>query len=74
MRSVPYEGGLRLWGLVVSADGTRVVRGDVTGVAAQPDALGSRLADLLRQRGAVAILEEVFAATPDVKSGEGDDR
>ena len=59
---MPYEGGLRLWGLVASCDGTRVVRGDVTGVAAEPDELGTRLADLLRQQGAEAILQEVFDA------------
>ena len=59
---MPYEGGLRLWGLVASADGTRVVRGDVTGIGDQPDELGDRLADFLREQGAGDILKEVFAS------------
>ena len=59
---VPYDRGLRLWGLVASADGTQVVRGDVTGLAAEPDALGERLAELLGQRGAGGILKAVFDA------------
>ena len=59
---MPYEGGLRLWGLVASTDGSRVVRGDVTGTAAEPVELGIRLADLLREQGAGTILRVVFDA------------
>ena len=59
---MPYEGGLRLWGLVASTDGSRVVRGDVTGTAAEPAELGIRLADLLREQGAGTILRVVFDA------------
>jgi hydroxymethylbilane synthase len=55
---VPYEKKLRLWGLVASPDGRRVVRGDLTGSLTDPDALGRALADLLRDRGAVGILAE----------------
>jgi hydroxymethylbilane synthase len=56
---VPYDQKLRLWGLVASPDGRRVVRGDLTGSLADPQALGHALADLLRDRGAEAILAEL---------------
>jgi len=56
---VPYDEKLRLWGLVASPDGRRVVRGDLTGSLADPEALGHELADLLRERGAEAILAEM---------------
>jgi len=58
---VPYDAKLRLWGLVASPDGRRVVRGDLTGSLADPQALGQTLADLLRERGAEAILAELEA-------------
>ncbi len=66
-----YEGGLRLWGLVASVDGTRVVRGDVTGVADEPDELGNRLADLLREHGAGDILKEVFGSLAEAQTEGG---
>jgi len=56
---VPYDQKLRLWGLVASPDGRRVVRGDLTGNLADPQALGLALADLLLDRGAGAILAEL---------------
>ena len=56
---VPYDQKLRLWGLVASPDGRRVVRGDLTGSLSDPQALGQALADLLRDRGAGAILAEL---------------
>ena len=56
---VPYDEKLRLWGLVASPDGRRVVRGDLTGSLADPQALGHALAELLRERGAEAILAEL---------------
>jgi hydroxymethylbilane synthase len=56
---VPYDQKLRLWGLVTSPDGRRVVRGDLTGDLADPRALGRELADQLRDRGAGAILAEL---------------
>ena len=56
---VPYDEKLRLWGLVASPDGGRVVRGDLTGSLTDPQALGHALADLLRGRGAEAILAEL---------------
>ena len=58
---LPYDAKLRLWGLVASPDGRRVVRGDLTGSLADPQALGQTLADLLRERGAEAILAELEA-------------
>ncbi len=58
---IPYDAKLRLWGLVASPDGRRVVRGDLTGSLADPQALGQTLADLLRERGAEAILAELEA-------------
>ncbi len=53
---IPYDEKLRLWGLVASLDGRRVVRGDLTGDLTDPQALGEALADLLRERGAGPIL------------------
>ena len=58
---IPYDQKLRLWGLVASPDGRRVVRGDLTGSLADPQVLGQSLADLLRERGAEAILAELDA-------------
>ena len=60
---VPYDKKLRLWGLVASADGRRVVRADLTGDLDDPHALGHALADLLRERGAGAILAELDPQT-----------
>ena len=56
---IPYDERLRMWGLVASPDGRRVVRGDLTGSLTDPQALGHKLADLLRERGAEAILAEL---------------
>ncbi len=58
---IPYDEKLRLWGLVASPDGRRVARGDLTGSLAEPQALGQSLAEVLRERGAEAILAEVDA-------------
>lgn len=56
---LPYDGGLRLWGLVASPDGRRVVRGDLTGEPEDPEGLGVRLAGMLRDRGAMEILDAI---------------
>jgi hydroxymethylbilane synthase len=56
---IPYDERLRLWGLVASPDGKRVVRGDLTGHLADPQVLGHKLANLLRERGAEPILAEL---------------
>jgi hydroxymethylbilane synthase len=47
---------LRLRALVAAADGRRVARADVTGPAANPEALGERAAEDLRRQGAKEIL------------------
>ena len=59
---LPYDERLRLWGLVASPDGRRVVRGDLTGNLSDPQALGDKLAEVLRGRGAEAILAELDEA------------
>lgn len=56
---LPYREGLRLWAMVLSADGRRVVRTDATGRMAEARGLGRRVAQTLRERGAAEILEEV---------------
>jgi hydroxymethylbilane synthase len=61
---LPFEGGLRLWGLVVSPDGTRLVRGDLTGKPQEAEALGHRLAEVLLERGAGEILDQMEGAAP----------
>ena len=50
------SGSLRLRGLVASADGRRVVRCDVKGDPAAPEALGEEAAQELRRQGAAEIL------------------
>ncbi len=62
---VPYDTGLRLWGLVASPDGTRVVRADATGRVDEPEALGVHVAKLLDERGAGDVLQSIpEAAVP----------
>ena len=56
---IGYDQKMRLWGLVASPDGRRVVRGDLTGDLLDPRALGQALADVLLDRGAGAILAEL---------------
>jgi hydroxymethylbilane synthase len=50
------SGRLRLRALVASPDGRRTARAEDTGDASDPEALGLRVAELLRQRGAAEIL------------------
>jgi hydroxymethylbilane synthase len=47
---------MRLWAMLVSPDGRKVVRGDLTGRAEEPEALAERMAELLWARGAQAVL------------------
>jgi hydroxymethylbilane synthase len=54
------EGELHLLGVVVSPDGARVARGEIRGDARAADALGREVADLLLERGARQILNEVY--------------
>ncbi len=52
---------LRLRGLVGSPDGSEVVRGEITGTAAEADTLGTALGRDLLDRGAREILTRLFA-------------
>jgi len=52
---------LRLRGLVGQPDGSEIVRGERTGVAADAEQLGVALADELLDRGAAAILQNLYA-------------
>ena len=50
------RGMMRLRALVAAPDGSRAARAESTGPAAQADALGAEVAQLLRERGATEIL------------------
>jgi hydroxymethylbilane synthase len=53
---------LVLTGMVASLDGVRLIRDEVRGPQTDPEAIGVDLAHRLRQQGAGAILEEIFAS------------
>jgi len=61
---LPHDSGLRLWGLVASPDGKRVVLADGSGGLSDPEALGVRVARLLVERGADEVLQEIPDAMP----------
>lgn len=52
--------GLSVRGLVARLDGTGLIRGESHGPAREPEALGIKLADQLRARGADEILAHAF--------------
>jgi hydroxymethylbilane synthase len=52
---------LTLKGIVASLDGQTLVKGDVTGDLAQPEAIGIELAHQLKGKGAQAILDAIIA-------------
>lgn len=54
---------IALTGLVGRPDGSKIVRGDRTGPAVDPEALGVALAEELLSRGAKEILDEVYRAS-----------
>lgn len=54
--ALPHGRWIRLWAMVASADGRRVVRGDLTASLEEPEAAGRALADLLLARGAGDLL------------------
>jgi hydroxymethylbilane synthase len=54
--ALPHGKWIRVWGMVASDDGRRVVRGDVTGNADDPEAAGRSLAELLLARGVASVL------------------
>ncbi len=53
---------LTLTGIVASVDGQKVVKGEVSGAAADAEALGIQLAHQLIEKGAKEILDEISAA------------
>jgi hydroxymethylbilane synthase len=55
---------LRLLGQVTSVDGRRSVRADQTGSPQDPEALGARVAEELREGGAADLLAGLRAAPP----------
>ena len=62
--AVPFDGGLRLWGLVLSPDGRHAVRADLTGAPDEAERLGVRVAELLLARGAREVLDEQVGVQP----------
>ncbi len=67
------SGGLRLRALVASPDGQRLVRAEATGRTGDPEELGHRVAEILRDRGATGILAdlEIPGAIRSVSSPPG---
>ena len=59
---LPYPGGLRLWAMVLSPHGRRVIRADRTGRQAEPERLAAEVATVLLGRGAGEILAELSRA------------
>ena len=59
---LPYPGGLRLWAMVLSPDGRRVVRADRTGRQAEPERLAAEVATVLLRQGAGEILADISGA------------
>ena len=51
---------LTLTGMVASLDGKRLIRDEASGSAADPESIGIELAGKLKQKGAGAILKEIF--------------
>lgn len=64
--AIPFDGKLRLWGVVASPDGRQVVRADVTGGIDDPEALGREAAEILKSRGAGRILRDLDIRAPTV--------
>jgi hydroxymethylbilane synthase len=52
---------LNLKGLVASLDGQQLIQNEVSGPAPEAEALGIKLASMLKAQGAQAILDEIFA-------------
>ena len=61
------DGQLEMHGVVVSPDGSRAVRARQSGPAADPAALGRRVADALARQGAAEILDAVRRAQGPVE-------
>lgn len=56
---LPYQDRLRLWAMVLSADGREVIRTDRTGTQKDAGELGRDVAEVLRKRGADRVLAEM---------------
>jgi hydroxymethylbilane synthase len=54
--ALPAGPVMRLWAMLLSADGTRMVRGDLTGRSSDPEGLAALMADHLRARGADEVM------------------
>ncbi len=54
--AVIEDGQVWLRGFLAAPDGTRILRGDARGNRGDPDAIGARLADDFKSRGAIEIL------------------
>jgi len=55
---------LSLTGLVASTDGKTIIKDSLTGSAAEPEALGRRLAEVLLGKGAWEILKDLYDLAP----------
>ncbi len=62
VNTVLKDNTLTLTGIVASVDGQKVVKGEVSGTAAEAEALGTQLAHQLIEKGAKEILDEISAA------------
>ena len=51
---------LTLKGLVATLDGTQLIKNEVSGPATDAEALGTKLAGMLKEQGAEAILQHIF--------------
>jgi hydroxymethylbilane synthase len=51
---------LTLTGIVASVDGQKLVKDTVTGTTSNAEAVGTELANILREQGAAEILEQIF--------------
>ena len=56
---LPHDGGLRGWGMVLSSDGSRMVKVDRSGALTDPEGLGREVARILVERGAREIMDPV---------------
>jgi hydroxymethylbilane synthase len=57
------EGQIHLKGIVLSIDGTKAVKGEISGPVADAKTIGRQLALNMKKEGADVILQEVFEAT-----------
>lgn len=69
--ALPYGRWLRLWAILLSGDGRRAVRADLSGSDRRPRALGREVAALLLERGAGLLPEPASARTAGPRPGMG---